>query len=103
VSADWFYDTVEAIDDVGIAVSGVIVDGVNDIPTAIVDFLEVVSNVLVKTRSVPKHPRHILYITNIPTSNVFVKVFVMIKQIRHISYAIVDFLEVSVKMVLENP
>jgi hypothetical protein len=86
VSADWFYDTVEAIDDVGIAVSGVIVDGVNDIPTAIVDFLEVVSNVLVKTRSVPKHPRHILYITNIPISNVFVKVFVMIKQIRHISY-----------------
>jgi hypothetical protein len=41
VSADWFYDTVEAIDDAGIAVSGVIVDGVNDIPTAIVDFLEV--------------------------------------------------------------
>ena len=41
VSADWFYDTVEAIDDVGIAVSGVIVDGVNDIPAAIVDFLEV--------------------------------------------------------------
>jgi hypothetical protein len=41
VIADWFYDTVEAIDDVGIAVSGVIVDGVNDIPTAIVDFLEV--------------------------------------------------------------
>jgi hypothetical protein len=41
VSADWFYDTVEAIDDVGIAVSGVIVDGVNDIPTDIVDFLEV--------------------------------------------------------------
>jgi hypothetical protein len=35
VSADWFYDTVEAIDDAGIAVSGVIVDGVNDIPTAI--------------------------------------------------------------------
>jgi hypothetical protein len=28
-------------DDAGIAVSGVIVDGVNDIPTAIVDFLEV--------------------------------------------------------------
>jgi hypothetical protein len=27
--------------DAGIAVSGVIVDGVNDIPTAIVDFLEV--------------------------------------------------------------
>jgi hypothetical protein len=27
VSADWFYDTVEAIDDAGIAVSGVIVDG----------------------------------------------------------------------------
>ena len=41
VHADWFYDTVEAIDDAGIAVSGVIVDGVNDIPTAIVDFLEV--------------------------------------------------------------
>jgi hypothetical protein len=41
VIADWFYDTVEAIDDVGIAVSGVIVDGVNDIPTAIADFLEV--------------------------------------------------------------
>ena len=41
VSADWFYDTVEAIDDAGIAVSGVIVDGVNDIPTGIVDFLEV--------------------------------------------------------------
>jgi hypothetical protein len=41
VSADWFYDAVEAIDDAGIAVSGVIVDGVNDIPTAIVDFLEV--------------------------------------------------------------
>jgi hypothetical protein len=37
-SADWFYDTVEAIDDAGIAVSGVIVDGVNDIPAAIVDF-----------------------------------------------------------------
>jgi hypothetical membrane protein len=31
VHADWFYDTVEAIDDAGIAVSGVIVDGVNDI------------------------------------------------------------------------
>ena len=41
VSADWFYDTVEAIDDAGIAVSGVIVDGVNDIPTGILDFLEV--------------------------------------------------------------
>ena len=40
-SADWFYDTVEAIDDAGIAVSGVIVDGVNDIPTGILDFLEV--------------------------------------------------------------
>jgi hypothetical protein len=71
-----------------------------------------VANVLVKTRSVPKHPRHILYIANIPISNVFVKVFVVIKQIRHIGYitgvndiptAIVDFLEVSVKMVLENP
>jgi hypothetical protein len=98
-----------------------------------------VSNILVKTRSVPKHPRHILYITNIPISNVFVKVFVMIKQIRHIGYitdiptdwfydtveaiddvgiavsgvivdgvndipaGIVDFLEVSIKMVLENP
>jgi hypothetical protein len=41
VHADWFYDAVEAIDDAGIAVSGVIVDGVNDIPTGIVDFLEV--------------------------------------------------------------
>jgi hypothetical protein len=27
VSANWFYDTVNAIDDAGIAVSGVIVDG----------------------------------------------------------------------------
>jgi hypothetical protein len=39
VSADWFYDAVEAIDDAGIAVSGVIVDGVNDIPTAIATVL----------------------------------------------------------------
>jgi hypothetical protein len=31
VSANWLYDTVNAIDDAGIAVSGVIVDGVNGV------------------------------------------------------------------------
>jgi hypothetical protein len=49
VHADWFYDAVEAIDDAGIAVSGVIVDGVNDIPTGIVDFLEVSVKMVRKT------------------------------------------------------
>jgi hypothetical protein len=29
INANWLYDTVNAIDDAGIAVSGVIVDGVN--------------------------------------------------------------------------
>jgi hypothetical protein len=31
INANWLYDTVNAIDDAGIAVSGVIVDGVNGI------------------------------------------------------------------------
>jgi hypothetical protein len=67
---------------------------------------------LVKTRSVPKHPRHILYIANIPISNVFVKVFVVagiavsgviVDGVNDIPAGIVDFLAVSIKMVLENP
>jgi hypothetical protein len=40
-----------------------------------------VANVLVKTRGVPKHPRHILYIANIPAANVFVKVFVVVNHL----------------------
>jgi hypothetical protein len=31
INANWLYDTVNAIDDAGIAVSGVIVDGVNGV------------------------------------------------------------------------
>jgi hypothetical protein len=43
LSVHWYFSVIIIIfiDDAGIAVSGVIVDGVNDIPTAIVDFLEV--------------------------------------------------------------